>query len=314
MIGSLFCVFAPQVVGQQQQAKSKAIIINCHDCKIISLPKPEYPKIADAVNATGKVSVQVLIDEKGNVVEAKAITRHLFLRGEAEGAAYKAKFEPKTLSGKPVKMRSVIVYNFASDSPVQKKEENSQPKNQEKIARGGIVNGKASYLPKPGFTEEAKRFCASGKVEVEVLIDEKGDVPSAKAISGDKLLQESAVNAARKAKFRQIADGVPVKTRGVVIYNFIPEEKCIDVGIVNKKARFIPKPEFPKSCRCSGQVVVQVIIDILSGKVIQARAISGHPLLRIAAVDSAKQAVFAPTLININRLIYAKGLLFITFR
>lgn len=44
---------------------------------------------------------------------------------------------------------------------------------QEKIIEGGIVNGKATYLPKPDYPQEAKDFCAEGKVAVQILIDEK---------------------------------------------------------------------------------------------------------------------------------------------
>src|ERR1051326_7026592 len=42
--------------------------------KAISLPKPAYPAIAKAAHAAGTVTVQVLIDENGNVVSAKAIS------------------------------------------------------------------------------------------------------------------------------------------------------------------------------------------------------------------------------------------------
>ena len=31
-----------------------------------------------------------------------------------------------------------------------------------KIVEGGIVNGKATYLPQPEYPQEAKDFCASG--------------------------------------------------------------------------------------------------------------------------------------------------------
>ncbi len=72
---------------------------------------------------------------------------------------------------------------------------------EEKIIRGGIVNGKATKLPKPDYSQEAKDFCAKGQVEVEVLIGEDGNVLEAKAISGDGLLYASAVEAAKKAKF-----------------------------------------------------------------------------------------------------------------
>lgn len=78
----------------------------------VSLPKPVYPPSAVAINVTGNVNVQVLIDEKGNVVSAKAVTGHFMLKAEAERAAWKAKFKPTYLSDEPVKVTGVIVYRF----------------------------------------------------------------------------------------------------------------------------------------------------------------------------------------------------------
>jgi TonB family protein len=78
----------------------------------ISLPKPPYPQIAVAGNIQGKVDVQVTIDETGKVISAKAASGHPFLRGPAEAAAWKARFNPTTLSDVPIKVTGVIVYNF----------------------------------------------------------------------------------------------------------------------------------------------------------------------------------------------------------
>ncbi len=80
--------------------------------KAINLEKPEYPKAAKAVKAAGEVNVQVIIDKKGNVIEAKAVSGHPLLRANAVKAALKSTFEPVKLSGKPVKVSSVIVYKF----------------------------------------------------------------------------------------------------------------------------------------------------------------------------------------------------------
>lgn len=76
------------------------------------LPVPVYPTAAKAVGASGNVNVQVLIDEEGNVVSAKAVSGHILLRDTAERAARNAKFIPTTLSKQPVKVNGVIVYNF----------------------------------------------------------------------------------------------------------------------------------------------------------------------------------------------------------
>jgi TonB family protein len=117
-----------------------------------------------------------------------------------------------------------------------------------KTPKLGIINGRATYLPKPEYPPEAKEFCAGGKVEIEVLVNEKGDVIEAKAISGDELLREASVEAVKKAKFTTYNDVGPVKTRGIIVYNFDSlAPKCLDVGTVNNKAIKIPKPKFPKN-------------------------------------------------------------------
>ncbi|CAN5793550.1 hypothetical protein BH20ACI4_BH20ACI4_10810 [soil metagenome] len=78
----------------------------------VSLPIPPYPAAARAVRASGAVNVQVLIDENGNVVSASAVSGHPLLRQAAAQAARSAKFRPTLLSGQPVKVNGVIVYNF----------------------------------------------------------------------------------------------------------------------------------------------------------------------------------------------------------
>ena len=80
--------------------------------KAISLPKPQYPAIARAAHASGTVVVQVLIDENGNVVSAKALSGHPLLQAVAVSAARQARFSPTKLSGQPVKVTGVIQYNF----------------------------------------------------------------------------------------------------------------------------------------------------------------------------------------------------------
>lgn len=76
-----------------------------------------------------------------------------------------------------------------------------------------------------------------------------------------------------------------------------PPHAPISGGVLNGKAVSLPKPAYPpmaKAARASGTVVVQVTIDE-TGKVISARAISGHPLLQAAAVQAAYGARFSPT-------------------
>jgi TonB family protein len=71
----------------------------------------------------------------------------------------------------------------------------------------------------------------------------------------------------------------------------------ISGGVLNGRAISKPMPHYPaiaKAANASGTVVVQVLIDE-DGKVTEAHAISGHPLLREPAEDAARNARFAPT-------------------
>ena len=93
-----------------------------------------------------------------------------------------------------------------------------------KTISGGVVNGKASNLVKPPYPPAAKAVRAAGAVNVQVTIDEEGNVISASAVSGHPLLKAAAVQAARASKFNPtMLGGKPVKVSGIIVYNFSPE-------------------------------------------------------------------------------------------
>jgi periplasmic protein TonB len=92
-----------------------------------------------------------------------------------------------------------------------------------KTISGGVLNGKATSLPKPPYPPAARAVRASGAVSVQVLISETGSVVSATAVSGHPLLRPAAVAAARGARFSPtLLSGQPVKVSGVITYNFVP--------------------------------------------------------------------------------------------
>jgi TonB family protein len=92
--------------------KYKILEIGILNGKSIFLPKPNYPASAKAKRASGTIPVRVLIDEKGNVTEAKAICGDADLKSASEQSAKDAKFPPFTIDGQPVKASGIIVYNF----------------------------------------------------------------------------------------------------------------------------------------------------------------------------------------------------------
>jgi outer membrane biosynthesis protein TonB len=86
---------------------------------------------------------------------------------------------------------------------------------------GGMLNGRAIYLPKPDYPPGD----VSGMVAVAVVIDEHGSVIEARAISGPQPLHTAAVNAARLARFSPtLLMGEPVRVSGTITYNFVRQD------------------------------------------------------------------------------------------
>ena len=82
---------------------------------------------------------------------------------------------------------------------------------------GGVLNGKAIYLPMP----EVPAGETAGTVLVAVIVDEQGTVVDARAVSGPARLQPAAVAAARLARFSPtLLMGEPVRVTGTLTYNF----------------------------------------------------------------------------------------------
>ncbi len=97
------------------------------------------------------------------------------------------------------------------------------PKPVPKTVSGGVLNGRATSLPKPAYPAAAKAVRAGGAVSVQVLISETGSVISANAVSGHPLLRAAAEGAARGARFSPtMLSGQAVKVSGVITYNFVP--------------------------------------------------------------------------------------------
>jgi protein TonB len=76
--------------------------------KAIYLPLPEIPP----GDASGVVMVQVMIDEQGAVVDARAVSGPPSLQASAINAARLARFSPTTLMGEPVKVTGMLTFNF----------------------------------------------------------------------------------------------------------------------------------------------------------------------------------------------------------
>ena len=74
--------------------------------------EPAYPPLAKVARVGGEVKVDIVIDEEGNVVLARAVSGHPLLKEAAEQAAKKWKFKPIVVEGNPSKVVGTIKMNF----------------------------------------------------------------------------------------------------------------------------------------------------------------------------------------------------------
>jgi TonB family protein len=120
MTGDGMGVGVGAVGGNATYSAAGAISGGVLNSKATSLPIPPYPPIAKAAHASGNVTVEVTIDEDGNVIAARAVSGHPLLQAASVAAARNAKFAPTKLSGQAVKVQGVLVYTFKDTSPPPK--------------------------------------------------------------------------------------------------------------------------------------------------------------------------------------------------
>lgn len=75
----------------------------------------------------------------------------------------------------------------------------------------------------PEYTPIARQMKVAGSVEVEAVVDESGKVESVKALSGNPMLTQSAVNAVQKWKFTPFTEnGQPTRAVATLKFDFRP--------------------------------------------------------------------------------------------
>jgi hypothetical protein len=127
------------------------------------------------------------------------------------------------------KIGLIIILLFCTFLQIYAQEKSKPNKN------GVICNSHAIYLPEPEFSEELTKNVARNSIYVKILIDEKGNVKSAKAFSESPYLNSEAEKAALKAKFKVTTrSGIPVKVRCNIVYNFELKQNN------NKSTEFYP--------------------------------------------------------------------------
>jgi TonB family protein len=91
---------------------------------------------------------------------------------------------------------------------------------------GGALQGSADKRVQPVYPAVAKAARAQGPVQVQITVDESGNVISAEAKDGHPLLREAAVDAAKQWHFKPTTlENKSVKVQGLLTFNFVLGDK-----------------------------------------------------------------------------------------
>lgn len=89
--------------------------------EVIRKPPPEYPEIAKKAGVEGTVILQIVIDEKGDVLEAEVVVANPpgIFEDAALEAIYKWKFKPARQRDNPIKVRMAqrIIFQLTAGQP-----------------------------------------------------------------------------------------------------------------------------------------------------------------------------------------------------
>lgn len=86
---------------------------------------------------------------------------------------------------------------------------------------GGVLQGSAITKVQPEYPAIAKAAGAQGAVQVQIVIDEQGNVTNVDVVSGHPLLREAASKAAQQWRFKPTElSGKLVKVQGILTFNF----------------------------------------------------------------------------------------------
>jgi TonB family protein len=102
-------LYGPSTPDERRRGPLISGVLNM---KVISEVLPAYPQKAKDSRVEGRVEVQLLVNEDGEVIFANPLSGPEGLWAESVRAAVGARFKPTRLAGKPVKITGRIIFDF----------------------------------------------------------------------------------------------------------------------------------------------------------------------------------------------------------
>jgi TonB family protein len=187
----------------------------------------------------GKVWIQLLISETGDVEKAEIISGQPDLARAVQEAMKKWKFKPYIHNGKPVKVSTKMPFDFAFQNKVTDVDappdssanapaslasaagtspEGSGGYAAQKIrVSSGLAEGLKVHDVQPIYPLEARRSHLQGEVLLQATIGKDGLIHDLKVVKGDPILADAAKGAVEQWRYRPyVLEGHPVEVETTI--------------------------------------------------------------------------------------------------
>jgi TonB family protein len=321
MFGAALCIAAAQVAGD-----TPGVIVDIGGAALLHRPAVRYPDAARIKEIQGSVALEVTLDATGNVIDAHVLSGPLELRKAALESVLQWHFAHEIAGAQ----RQVnITFNAppaGTQAEIRPYRGPAAPADDAAVRR--VLEERLRTLQSQASSdaqakaEELRRQMAPRNVQnIQVL--GLADPLRAELLSklplrvGDTLSTETMERTARAV--REFDEHMSVTTlplpggavtvqigsadlRALSRLEAAAAPERIRVGGNVQQSRLIkqPKPVYPpeaKQARIQGTVKLSTVIA-KDGTVAQIEVIEGHPLLAPAAMESVRQWVYQPTLLN----------------
>jgi TonB family protein len=165
------------------------------------------------------------------------------------------------------------------------------------------------YRDSQGRTRNERTFQMGGSSE------QRQTISILDPVAGANYILDPETRIARKTNsFLRVPPPPPPSPLAVAPGAEAPKQISVSGGVLQGSAIRKVQPPYPpiaKAAKASGAIQVQILVSE-TGEVIEANVISGHPLLRDAALQAARQWQFKPTELS-GRPVKVQGILTFNF-
>lgn len=181
LVIAVLAISANAVAAIKQQQQEQTV-------KVIRQVPPVYPEEAKRVRVEGNVVLDVTVEENGEVSLVKVVNGHRLLQQAAVDAAKQWRFSNPFSDS--VTIQLTIAFALKADSAPGKEQASTEERTLKNTHKVDAV-----------YPEDAKRQGIQGEVAVEIKVNDDGLVTDARAVSGNELLRQAAVDAAKQFRF-----------------------------------------------------------------------------------------------------------------